>query len=65
MRKKTVRPATGPECVKHGPYEYTISWVVDNQVMGEAKVKPRRTSKRVDDIAAKRFCKKWKIPFPE
>lgn len=63
-RKKPVRPSTGQKCVQHGPWDYTISWLVDNQVMGEAKVKKRRTSKRVDDVAAARFCKKWKIPFP-
>lgn len=64
-RWPTLRPATGQKCVKTGPYTYTISWLVDNQVMGAAKVKKRRTEKRVDDVAAARFCKKWNIPFPE
>jgi hypothetical protein len=44
---------------------YRISWVVDFYYDGSRQRHPRRFVRDVDDVGAKRFCKKWNVSIPQ
>lgn len=48
-----------------GETYYRISWGYDHYYSGDCKRYPRKISRGTDEVGARRFCKKWSIPFPE
>lgn len=56
----------GHHCTYHKYHDYyAISWVVDRYYVGSRLRFPRTTRRSTDEAGARRFCKKWDIPFPE
>jgi len=55
----------GHECKYIGWGYYRISWAVDRYFKGDRLRHPTTYRRDTDEAGARRFCKKWDIPFPE
>ena len=65
MSRYSSSSSTGHHACWLGEDEYEISWVVDFYYSGSRLRFPRRFRRDTNEAGAKRFCKKWKINFPE
>ena len=45
--------------------KYYIGWQVDHARKGKSHKEPRKFYRKVSEEAARRFCKKWGLNFPE
>jgi hypothetical protein len=43
---------------------YEISWMWDRYYKGSRLRFPTGMTRETDEVGARRFCKKWNIPFP-
>jgi hypothetical protein len=55
------------DCVYNRSYGgwYEISWQYDRYYSGSRLRFPQRRGRSTDEKGARRFCKRWDIPFPE
>ena len=55
----------GHHCKRRFSNEYILSWAVDWYYRHDRLRYPRYFHRDTDEAGARRFCKRWKIKFPE